>query len=128
MVSAGAVAVGAVVVAAVVQLQRFLGLEMFVVCRMWCCFLLVFFRCFLGIYPVLLAFLACLSIKGPLEFLFLLKFFLADPSSDSLHFFRLWHVMLFLVLSVLCSWWRSLIGFQRNVFGSQGPQFDPGLA
>ena len=41
MVSAGAVAV--VVVAAAVQLQRFLGLEMFIICRMWCCFFLVFF-------------------------------------------------------------------------------------
>ena len=43
MVSAGAVAAeAAVVVAAVVQLQRFLGLEMFIACRMWCCFFLVF--------------------------------------------------------------------------------------
>ena len=50
MVSAGAVAaVGVVVVAAVVQLQRFLGLEMIIVCRMWCCFFLVFFSVvFLG--------------------------------------------------------------------------------
>ena len=82
MVSAGAVAavaaVGAVV--AVAQLQRFLGLEMFIVC------FLVFFNCFLGVHPVLLDFLDCLLIKGPLEF-FILSFFLADPRSESLFFF-----------------------------------------
>ena len=40
-VAVAAVAMAAMV-AAVVQLQRFLGLEMFIVCRMWCCFLLAF--------------------------------------------------------------------------------------
>ena len=37
--------------AAMVQLQRFLGLEMFMVCRMWCCFFfsVVFLRFLAGL-------------------------------------------------------------------------------
>ena len=83
-----------------------------------CCFSIVF----LGFTRFLLDFFGCLSIKGPLEILFILKLFFSRSKFRVFRFFRLWHVMLFLVLSVLCSWWRSLIGFQRGVFGSQGAQ------
>ena len=60
---------------------------MFAACGVVSC--LLFFSCFLGVYPVLLDFFGCLSIKGPLEILFILKFFLADPSSESLDLFSL---------------------------------------
>ena len=64
-------------------------------------FLPCFLNYFLEVYPVLLDFLGCLFIKGPLEF-FILSFFLADPRSESLFF----SFVACDVVSRLCAWWR----------------------